>query len=90
MKKKRNGTQQIKKHSLCWTCLRSRPIPGIGCSWSRLYHPVKGWDAEATTIKSTRKSGTITYGSYRVCACPLYIEERNVQTNDFTFEEQRA
>lgn len=77
-----------KATSLCWTCVRSCPIPGIGCSWSRRFRPVDGWEAEQTLLQSANGKRSIT--SYCVCTCPLYIEERNVQTNDFTFEEQMA
>lgn len=68
-----------KSHSICWTCLRSRPIPGIGCSWSMRFIPVTGWVAESTFINSTRKSGEIVIDSYCVCECPLYIKEQDVR-----------
>ena len=83
-----------KNKTICWTCLRARPIPGIGCSWAKDFTPVKGWVAEETEVNTVRKiSGvvkTISYGSYRVRQCPLYIDEGNVQTDEFTFEEQMA
>lgn len=76
------------KPTICWTCARSRPIPGIGCPWARKFRPVEGWEAEETTITSA--SGNSHIASYRVCACPLYVNEGNVQSDEFIFDEQLA
>lgn len=75
-----------KSHSICWTCLRSRPIPGIGCSWARMFKPVKGWGAEKTAYPSC--NGRPDVISYRVYDCPLYVEEQHTQST--IVDEQMA
>lgn len=50
--------------SLCWTC---QNFAG-GCSWSRFFIPIKGWEAKPT------KNGLIKQ-SYIVKKCPEYIKD---------------
>ncbi len=55
-----------KKETLCWTCQNACG----GCSWSRSFTPVEGWEAKPTKNEQT--------DSYRVISCPEFIpdEER--------------
>jgi len=65
------------QHQLCTSCARA-----VGfCSWSKRLEPVEGWDATPTNIKAV--SNNTAYTSYRIKACPLYIQDGK------TKEEQR-
>jgi len=56
--------------TLCWRCINSVPSPrtGAGCSWSRKFVPVEGWEAIPTTIDKDRTH------SYLVKKCPEFTE----------------
>lgn len=59
--------------TMCWTCIRD----GRTCPWLRDETPVKGWTADPT-VKSyynTRLKQVVTYDSFMIHACPLYIKE---------------
>lgn len=56
--------------TLCWSCQNA----SCGCSWSRWYEPVDGWDAEKTIILSGNEYPDIE--SYLVKKCPEYIKDR--------------
>lgn len=63
------------KHSICWRCANSVPnsAKGLGCEWSVLFRPVRGWTAEYVP---ERKAGdNIIKQSYLVTECPKFIEE---------------
>lgn len=64
--KKQNRIGKIEQ--LCWTC---RNCIG-GCSWSREFIPVKGWDAELDTHSNLDRSDAVTY---RIFDCPEYERE---------------
>lgn len=66
-KAKRKTTTKRKKDTLCWTC---QNYSG-GCSWSRSFTPVEGWEARPTKNEQT--------DSYHVISCPEFIpdEERD-------------
>lgn len=51
--------------TLCWACKKAV----CGCSWSRSFTPVEGWDAVPTTVYVQNKPPA---PSYRVLACPLF------------------
>lgn len=52
----------------CWTCKKCYG----GCSWSRKFEPVPGWDATPTN-KGTPGNGTGNYyESYDIHSCPEY------------------
>ena len=51
--------------SICRNCEKA----GGRCSWSAVFVPVKGWDAEPTKINI---SGRRSIGSYLVKSCPLF------------------
>ncbi len=83
-----------KEHeSLCWCCENARG----GCSWSKNFEPVQGWNAKPTkvcirkkTLKSGKKKRYYT-DSFDVYDCPefelwQYIEE-NLGKPDFDTEE---
>ena len=54
--------------SLCWDCGRALG----GCSWSKRFKPVKGWEAEKTVIQDVRGDCE----SYHVISCPRYRPDR--------------
>ncbi len=66
--------------SLCWYCRNAVPSPetGAGCSWSeRPHEPVKGWVADRRDLqiqKEGRRHRTCGVESYRVLACPEFVE----------------
>ena len=60
IKKKREEDDQI--------CIFCKKACG-GCSWSRRFIPVRGWDAIPTIIKNT--NGDIP--SYKINTCPQFI-----------------
>ena len=51
--------------TICWRCKNALG----GCSWSKNFKPVKGWEAVATKIDSNYKNGI---ESYKVITCPEY------------------
>lgn len=57
----------IREQTLCWECKNACG----GCSWSKNFEPVAGWNALPTTLKSC--SGRIEQ-SYLVRSCPKYVE----------------
>lgn len=64
-----------KNQSLCWDCQNACG----GCSWSRSFTPVEGWEARPTKIKLIpNKEGLEYTDSYHVISCPEFIpdEER--------------
>jgi len=74
--------------TLCWSCARACG----GCSWTERdpathairFEPVKGWEAEKTTINGSKsehgeKCYRYTTDSYRVVRCPLYVPDRRTR-----------
>lgn len=59
------------KHSKCWDCQRSMPIPGFGCCWARYYKPVPGWTAMRNDVPGMMGEKE----SYCVIDCPLYKQD---------------
>ena len=58
---------------LCWTCKKAV----CGCSWSRSFVPVKGWDAvPAKIINWTDNTRVITTDSYTIRDCPEYEPDK--------------
>lgn len=64
--------------TLCWRCVNAVPDGERGCSWSREFKPVDGWDAEPTLVRAKygafdhHKTGFIE--SFQVKACPEFEE----------------
>ena len=52
--------------TLCWICKKAT---NNGCSWSRRFLPVDGWDAEEHVIRGRKET------SYLVKDCPEYIKD---------------
>ena len=52
------------QYNRCWTCKNACG----GCSWSRDFIPVKGWDAEKTYLISNGEHAD----SYYIKSCPEY------------------
>lgn len=66
--------------SLCWKCANAVPSRDgkRGCSWSRNFEPVPGWQARKTKISVTRfinrKNTYVKIGTYHVNKCPSFVE----------------
>lgn len=65
-----------KEETLCWYCANSVPNPntGKGCSWSKEFKPVEGWNAEETLVISRPDNGEgeCAIQSYIVRGCPCF------------------
>lgn len=61
---RRNNSYVKKKEQLCWFCKNACG----GCSWSRSFVPIAGWEAYALE----RDNGTI---GYRIRKCPEFIPD---------------
>ena len=58
---------------LCFSC--SKAV--CGCSLSRFFIPIKGWDAVPTTIVNwSDGKRTVTTGSYAIRGCPGYEPDK--------------
>ena len=56
---------------ICFTCAKAV----CGCSWSKNFAPIEGWDAVPTKIVNwTDKERTVTTDSYAIRGCPEYEE----------------
>ena len=53
------------KDTLCWDCENATG----GCSWSKRFIPVEGWDAIPTRVNMTVGKKV---DSYTVVSCPLF------------------
>ena len=62
-KKKRERYRKQSSQQPCWTCKNYVD----GCSWSREFKPVHGWDAK----KVKREEGNV---GYKILYCPEYEE----------------
>jgi len=76
-----------KTPSLCWFCYNSYPTfhSERGCSWSRYFKPVEGWEAEAVANSNPGNVGI----SYRVIKCPEYVADEEFTKLDTPICEQR-
>ena len=60
--------------TLCWHCQNAC---NSGCSWSRSFKPVKGWEATPTIIKQgtrTKAENPFFTKSFFVHKCPEFIK----------------
>ena len=65
--KRKTETQQdytSNKYQPCWTCKKCFG----GCSWSKDFEPVPGWQAIPHNIKENGEHAN----GYRIMYCPLY------------------
>lgn len=53
--------------TLCWECANAAIL---GCSWSKNFTPVDGWDAVPTKIKAENSR---YIDSYCVISCPEFV-----------------
>lgn len=60
------------KTTLCWNCQKAV----CGCSWSRNYVPVKGWDATPTIVQNHADGRQIFTNSYLVRSCPEFVKDK--------------
>lgn len=61
------------KPTLCWKCQNAN----CGCSWSRFYEPVNGWEAISTIIQchsnvGKKRNVETKTNSYLVLKCPEF------------------
>lgn len=66
--------------TLCWDCRRATGGRN-GCSWSRRFKPVEGWEAEETQLRMQKTTGKKTWEkvrirSYIVKRCPEFVPDR--------------
>lgn len=54
--------------TICWDCKRAV----LGCSWSKSYTPVRGWNAIKTKIEINNNGIRKYIDSYKVIECPLF------------------
>ena len=57
--------KQMNNEQLCWRCQKACG----GCSWSRNFEPVEGWEATPTVVKDS--VGDID--SYKITGCPEFV-----------------
>ena len=71
-REKRNQSPKRKRETLCWTCQNACG----GCSWSRSFEPVEGWEAKPTKLNIYVKEGNEDLNSsFFVISCPQYIPD---------------
>ena len=64
-----NG-RNVPSRTICWTCQNAV----LGCSWSKHFIPVEGWDATPTMLYAKDKAhGGVR--SYEVHRCPQYVPD---------------
>lgn len=64
--------------TLCWRCANAVPNRAgtRGCSWSKKFIPVEGWDAEEVKIQThNRANGSNNVQSFIVRKCPEFIPD---------------
>lgn len=62
----------------CWDCTKAVG----GCSWSRSFRPVEGWDATPTRVKADKDADTGEQhwtDSFYVNDCPEFEKDRRVR-----------
>ena len=67
---KRDQKEESRKTQLCWSCKNACG----GCSWSREFKPIKGWNATPTKLLGDDRY----IDSFKIVECPEYIKDREV------------
>lgn len=60
------------RETICWNCKNAV----MGCSWSKEFVPVDGWEAEYKPVLTSDGSNRRLVDSYLVTECPLYAPDR--------------
>ena len=61
----------VPHRQLCFSCKKS----ALGCSWSREFKPIEGWDAVPTVITNWSDGKRVIYTeTYALRGCPEYEE----------------
>ena len=68
--KARKPKEKKRKETLCWTCKNAV----CGCSWSKDFTPVEGWEAIPTKVRGNIEIDE-WLDSYLVVKCPRYEED---------------
>ena len=65
-----------REQTLCWSCRNAVPTAdgSCGCSWSKRYVPVKGWNALRRDVAVMKYKRPCATESYMVKDCPEFIE----------------
>ena len=59
--------KQMESEQPCWRCQNACG----GCSWSREFQPVEGWEAEPTIIMGDG----VEIPSFEIKKCPMFIKD---------------
>ena len=68
------------KQTLCWTCQNACG----GCSWSKRFIPVEGWDAKRRDVMKGQDHRTPNE-SYFVISCPQYVPDKPRKETGFVY-----
>lgn len=68
---KRGSYKKTYISTLCWDCGKAHTY---GCSWSRDFEPVKGWEAIENSMYNVDKGVLKKVESYIVLQCPEYTK----------------
>ena len=58
--------KKMESEQLCWRCQNAYG----GCSWSKEFQPVEGWEAEPTIINGDG----VEIPSFDIKKCPMFIK----------------
>lgn len=64
--------------TLCWRCANAVPNRAgtRGCSWSRKFIPVEGWEAKEISVNThIRVNGSNNTQSFIVRSCPEFVSD---------------
>lgn len=65
--------------SLCLMCENAVPSARKGCSWSRHFEPIDGWDAIQLDFMGGKDI------TYCVLRCPQFLPDANARTDEDCF-----
>lgn len=70
------------RSQLCWNCKNAVPSASTGCSWSRSFVPVDGWDAEETVLYQVANGRSTEVRSFHIMYCPEFEDDRRENENE--------
>lgn len=57
--------------NICWDCQKATG----GCSWSRNFTPVEGWEAELIPYQPWKNKHINFSDTYHITKCPEFVED---------------
>lgn len=78
-----------RNQSICWYCANAVPCKTTGCSWSRDFIPVDGWDAQCTDDYHARALVQDAQGNPRHVYCVKDCPEFLPSTDEFQKAQMR-